>query len=634
MSEATEISLDDEIKLAFLEESAESLEPLCGYLINLEKDPLNKELINSIFRPVHSLKGNSSFFGFHRLRAFAHELESLLACMREGKCSLCPKLYDTLLRGIEELILIVARLSSGGVEVADEEKYNSLFALFTEMRTGAGQSIEVAAADRDKLIASVTERAPDLLPLLMSALSLNREDAAILTENRSPVLPEPKSVTVEEHVSNAKSLPSEKRHEMRKMMRVREEDVDNFLSSVGELLELGEAISYLNENLSDSSSAGSNRIAGELKRISQDYSKITGSLQKSVMGIRKISVKPLFAKLPKIARDVAQSRNKEIELTIRGDDLFIDKSLVEILDAPLLHIVRNAVDHGIELPNDRVASGKPPVGQVVIELSETERNFLLTIEDDGGGIRLDALSRKAIEQGLIKEGEVLSQSDIVSLIFAAGVSTAEVVTDVSGRGVGMDVVRRGIEDAGGVITVDTATGKGSLFKLELPKSVSTQIMMGLVTQVGGRQFIFSADKVKETFPCYPSDILLAMNGGNCLYRYGEHLPILNISKIFGERSEADGVGVAITAKIRGVSVVIVVDQVINVLNVVVKKLADIPIFDPMFLGAAITGDGSLALVVDLEKLLDSFLAEDRFLSSITGNLNPTSLVCTEESILQ
>lgn len=634
MTEAGAMNLDEEIKVAFLEESAESLEPLSGYLISLEKDPSNKELINSIFRPVHSLKGNSSFFGFHRLRAFAHELESLLAHMREGKCILCPKLFDTLLKGIEELIAIVARLSNGSAEVADEEKYNLLLALFTEMRTATGQSSTITTADRDKLISSVTERAPDLLPLLLSALSLSKETNINLADNSTPILADSISAASEEPIPDSKSIPAEKRHEMRKMMRVREEDVDSFLSSVGELMELGEAISYLNGHLSDAAANGSNRIASELKRISQDYSKITGTLQKSVMGIRKISVKPLFAKLPKIARDVANSKSKEIELTIKGDDLFVDKSLVEVLDAPLLHIVRNAVDHGVETPSDRVACGKPAVGQVLIELSETERNFILTIEDDGAGIRLDALNRKAVEQGLIQEGDQLSQADIVSLIFAAGVSTAEVVTDVSGRGVGMDVVRRGIEDAGGSISVETKSGKGSLFRLDLPKSVSTQIMMGLVTQVGGKQYIFSADKVKETFPCYPRDILQAMNGGSCIYRYGEHLPILNIGKIFGEEYESSEVGVAVSAKIRGMSVVIVVDQVINVLNVVVKKLADVPIFDPIFLGAAITGDGSLALVLDLEKLLDSFLAEDRFLGKIASNLNISSFVCSDELILQ
>lgn len=634
MTNASDMNLDEEIKIAFLEESAESLEPVSGYLIALEKDPSNKELINSIFRPVHSLKGNSSFFGFHRMRAFAHELESLLASMREGKCLLCPKLYETLLQGIDELTATVARLSTGGSEVVDENKYNFLLTLFTDLRTGAGQTHEFTTADREKLIASVSERAPDLLPLLTAALSLSKEVTAAAPSKSMPSVNESVSSPTEEHLSDAKSVPSEKRHETRKMMRVREEDIDSFLGSVGELLELGEAISYLNQNLNESSEISSNRVFGELKRISQDFSKVTGSRQKSVMGIRKISVKPLFAKLPKIARDVASSKGKEIELTIRGDDLFIDKSLVEILDAPLLHIVRNAVDHGIEIPGDRVASGKSPIGQVIIELSETERNFVLTIEDDGAGIRLDALSRKAIEQGLIQEGAELSQADIVSLIFAAGVSTAEVVTDVSGRGVGMDVVRRGIEDAGGVISVQTATGKGSSFKLELPKSVSTQIIMGLVTEVGGKQFIFPVDKIRETFPCYPRDVLLAMNGGNCLYRYGEHLPILNIGKIFGEESVDAEVGVAISAKIRGKSIVIVVDQVINVLNVVVKKLADVPLFDPIFMGAAITGDGSLALVVDLEKLLDSFLAQDRFLSAITGNLDRSALAYSEESLLQ
>ncbi|MCC6953503.1 MAG: chemotaxis protein CheW, partial [Deltaproteobacteria bacterium] len=563
-------------------------------LIQLEQDPTNKEIVNAIFRPVHSIKGNAAFFGFHRLREFAHELESLLVLIREGKRQVTRPLLDVTLAGVEELQSTIHRLQSGGAEVANEASFRALLERIVAAQKGDATPRMESTENFTQLRQALTQRAPDLLPLLDGMVAEDSQSVAAVSapasDAKGPVAAAAKA---------ADPKPSS-RHENTKFMRVREEDVDMFLSFVGEILTIGEALTYVERKLIEGSDPEQTRK--HLRETNREFSKVSLALQSSVMAIRRVPVKPLIQKLPKIARDVATAREKDVRVSITGDDLLIDKSVIEVIDAPLVHIVRNAVDHGIESPGVRASRGKEKTGSVRIELAETSKDLVVQIHDDGNGIPLEKLRAKAIEAGMITANQPLGEEELVSLIFSAGMSTAEQVTDISGRGVGMDVVKRSLESAGGKISIETTAEKGSSFKIVVPKTASTQIILGMITQCHDQTYVLPAERVRETFYCTHDSFSNVPGLGRCVYHQGEHLPVVDLSEIFyGERSSG-ACRVAISTKVRGIPCAIVVDQVDAVHHVVIKKLSQASIFDPCFAGASILGDGSLALVVDLDNL--------------------------------
>ncbi|MCB0333385.1 MAG: hypothetical protein KDD55_07785, partial [Bdellovibrionales bacterium] len=238
-----------------------------------------------------------------------------------------------------------------------------------------------------------------------------------------------------------------------KSMRVAEEHIDTFLSYVGELLILGEMLVYLERRLAGI--PGTNEVTSEFARLTESFSHLSNDLQKSLMSIRKVKVKTALQKVPRLVRDIAKNHGKEIRVETSGEEIEVDKSLIEMLDAPLTHMVRNAADHGIEKPDVREERGKEKTGTIFVSVSESEKFINVQVKDDGGGLNYDAIQSKAESLGLVRPGEKLTERQIVDFLFAAGVSTAKEVTDVSGRGVGMDVVKRNIEQSGGKIEVES-----------------------------------------------------------------------------------------------------------------------------------------------------------------------------------
>ncbi|MBN8524336.1 MAG: chemotaxis protein CheA [Planctomycetes bacterium] len=387
-----------------------------------------------------------------------------------------------------------------------------------------------------------------------------------------------------------------------KSMRVAEGAIDTFLHYVGELVVVGDMFRHLQTRVV--STPGMQSLAREFRRANETFSGLSNQLQTSIMGIRRVAVKPLAQKVPRLVRDVAQAIGKEIDAVIEGESVQVDKSLLDLLDAPLTHMVRNAVDHGVEMPDRREAAGKPRRGTVTVSFAEAGNHVTLTVADDGAGLNLDAIRRKAESLGLISAGAPMGEQDIINMIFASGLSTAQQVTDISGRGVGMDVVKRALEDAGGSISVTTEAGKGSAFRIKLPRGVTTQIVGGYLVRAGGSDFVLPLDRVRETFRCRPEERQAMVGKGQCIMRRDQVLPLGELSALLADRPSVwppRGLPVIIVESRRR-RIALAVEAVLGVQKVVIRRLSGLPPGAPMLSGAALLGDGHLALVLDLDQL--------------------------------
>lgn len=542
---APDSDLEREVFLGFLEESLESLSTLDSLFIKLERDPQDLTVIDAIMRPVHSLKGNAPFFGLMRIKSLAHELESLLVLVKARKIAARKAIVDHLLTGTDELRLMVERVRGGEAECHDESRVQLLIEITKQL-----------AADTSEVT---------LLP---------------------PVELPPEQVR-------------QPKGEATKHMRIPEERIDSFLEFVGETIIVGETLRHLIARLGELPiDRGIHREFVELQSV---FARQLNGLEKSVMSIRKVSVKPLLQKVPRLVRDVAVARNKDIVVEIEGDDVEVDKSLIELLDAPLTHMARNAADHGIETPEVRVSRGKSPQGIIRVRCQELEHSLQLVVEDDGGGLNYAALQQKAEAMGLIPPGATMDEADVVNLLFMAGVSTAKEVSDVSGRGVGMDVVKRAIEDAGGSITVSSEPGFRTTFTLTLRKSVITQIIQGFVVSVADHYYALPSERIIESWSLATDAPSHVAGSEPFVSRGGRVRKVVSLRNVLGistSMQQTQELAVTLQAS-PGEEIVLLVDSVIGLKQLVLRELD--PTVNPggQFTGVSIMGDGKLALVLDM-----------------------------------
>lgn len=387
-----------------------------------------------------------------------------------------------------------------------------------------------------------------------------------------------------------------------KTMRVSEESIDGFLSRVGDLDGIGEMYEHLQTRLAAADTAV---LAEEMRRVNEVLDATTARLRRSILEIRKMPLHALLQRVPRIVRDIAAPAGKEIEVRMAGEEMLVDKSIVDTLEAPLVHLVRNAADHGIETPDARQAAGKPRSGLVEITASETPDHVVLSVRDDGRGIDFAALRRQAASLGLVPAGGELSEAETVGLLFKSGVSTAPQVTEISGRGVGMDVVRRSIDAMGGKISVTTEPGRGSTFTIELPKTVGTQVLTGFIANVGGERFILPMDRIIQYFRPQSGDLRRVRGRGECVLHKGELLAVRDLGEVRGQPSErphglADGF--LIVVETNGRRIALHADDVEGIRQVVLQR-GDAPEDESgLFLGTALVGNGQTARVVDLDRL--------------------------------
>ncbi len=698
----TELNVDASLRAEFIDESIDLLSGLENLFIQLEQHPEDLDTVQAIFRPVHSIKGNSSFFNFPGVKNMAHEMETLLDLVRKKSLGVSRPMIDALLEGADALRHMLERGRQDIPEVEDVAAYEALLqrvqsarhseisvagfcrALLPRIReiqashsTGqpelhaqlneivlelerhagvaatAGSAVASSQGEPSALgrirallatplvdalpqedclrigadLASLVQQAAnedtrakmtDALDMyetfmatagfdaLLQELILERLEGAIFLAGQAPA--EPAVATVAPPAAAPKQAPSDTAHhdkkdEPGKTMRVSEHHIDTFLAYVGELLVVGDMYSHLSSRMAKFPELRG--LRNDFRRTNQTFETLSAELQKSIMSIRLVSVKGLLQRVPRIVRDVAARGNKTIDIQIEGEHIEVDKSLVDLLDAPITHMVRNAADHGIETMAVRTKAGKAPAGRIRVRIAEDGGMLSLLIEDDGAGLNYAAIQQKAESMGMVPEGKKLSDQDVIAFLFCSGVSTASEVTDVSGRGVGMDVVKGMVEEAGGNIQVNSTPGWGTRFEINVPKSVTTQIVPGFLVEAAGQRFVFPMLKVLETARINRNIVHTVAGRGRCIEHHGRVLTLFRIHDVLGltgpEPPLRDFELVVILASRQG-ELALVVDNVLGVQKVVLRRIQGLPCMSEAVAGGALMGDTSVALILDVDKL--------------------------------
>ncbi|MCS6971131.1 MAG: chemotaxis protein CheA [Planctomycetes bacterium] len=546
--------LNDLVK-EFLVESSENLDRLDQEFLQLEQDPGNRELLASIFRTIHTVKGTSGFFGFERLQRVAHAGENLLAKLRDGVLELDDARSDALLRTVDAIRAILAEIERTGSEGSQE--YAELIA---ELEALTAQPGAVVAVNRPAT--AILQPTPEAKPAT----------SAISAQPRTQAQTQTVALTEQS-------------------LRVDVRVLDRLMNLVGELvLTRNQILQHLGHS------------QGALAAIGKRLDGITSQLQEEVMKTRMQPIEAVWGKLPRVVRDLARQLGKQVRLEMEGKETELDRSIIESIRDPLTHMVRNAIDHGIETPEQRRAAGKPAEGCLLLRAYHEGGKVTLEVRDDGRGIDPAKVRAKAVEKGLISraQAERMSDKEAIELIFAPGFSTAEQVTNVSGRGVGMDVVRNNIEKIGGNVDIASVIGQGTTITIKIPLTLA--IIPALIVACGGDRFAIPQVNLVELVRIEKDKAAAAIEDvyGAPVYRLrGRLLPIIDLAKelqIPAQERQALNI-VVLQADEHQFG--LIVDEVLDTGEIVVKPLDKQLKSLSVYAGATIMGDGSVALILDV-----------------------------------
>jgi two-component system, chemotaxis family, sensor kinase CheA len=601
--------MSDDIVREFLVESAENLDRLDRELIQLEKDPGNRDTLASIFRTIHTIKGTCGFLGFTKLESVAHVGENLLSRLRDGALALNPEMTTVLLRMVDAIRQMLQSVESIGNE--GERNDQELIATLTRLQQTPQQAVskdgpsapvsppQAAAttantASPPSRDGDSSERAGAPTSSPATSLPLASEDGQPTNQEPSPERsPAPSTAPAEA----SQAQPANRGSASESSIRVDVGLLDKLMNLVGELVLARNQILQVTNTLKD---------AG-LLAPTQRLNLITTELQEGVMKTRMQPIGNIWSKFPRTVRDVASACDKQVRIEMEGKETELDKTIIEAIKDPLTHIVRNSVDHGIETPEKRVAAGKPPEGRLSLRAYHEGGQVNIEISDDGAGLDLEKLRRKAIEKGLItpEQSARMSEREAVSLIFLPGFSTAEKVTNVSGRGVGMDVVKTNIEKIGGTVDVQSKIGKGTTIRMKIPLTLA--IIPALIVTSGGDRYAIPQISLLELVRLEGQDVKdrIEQIQGVPVYRLrGRLLPLVYLNRELRVQSahkndaEASAVNIVVLqADERQFG--LVVDEINDTEEIVVKPLGKQLKGIKSFAGSTIMGDGRVALILDV-----------------------------------
>ncbi|UIF89599.1 chemotaxis protein CheA [Cupriavidus sp. UYPR2.512] len=641
----------------FFEEAEELLVEMEQLLLGLDLESPDPEHLNAIFRAAHSIKGGAATFGFAALTETTHIFENLLDRTRRQELALTRTIIDTFLE-TKDVLQDQLNAYRNGTE-PDPETLARICAVLQQLAqeaaghagadapapapapvaatppaaaaTGGGlkiRLIRVSASDQALLreeLANLGEitgqqevngelvvwlntqcSADDIIAVCCFVIDLDQ----IVIEAEAPAsapavveAPAPAPVPAAAAPAAAAAAPAAAREKAKPQasaahgegsIRVPTEKVDQIINLVGELVitqsMLAQTASALDPVLFDRLFSG----MGQLERNARD-------LQEAVMSIRMMPMDYVFSRFPRLVRDLASKLGKQIDLVTFGKATELDKSLIERIIDPLTHLVRNSLDHGIETPDKRVAAGKDPTGQLILSAQHHGGNIVIEVSDDGGGLNRERILAKAIQNGL-PVSETITDEEVWQLIFAPGFSTAEVVTDVSGRGVGMDVVKRNIQEMGGHVQISSRPGLGTTIRIVLPLTLA--ILDGMSVKVGEETFILPLNCVMESLQPKAEDVHTAANSDRVMHVRGEYLPLLEMHRVFNVAGalQEPTQGIAVILQAEGKRFALLVDQLIGQHQVVLKNLETNYRKVPCISAATILGDGSVALIVDVGAL--------------------------------
>lgn len=697
----------DTIRAIFVEEATEIIEKLDVDIINYEEDPLNKELLNELFRGVHTLKGSANSFGFSRLGGFVHHFEDILDYYREGETSVpihsidifltavdviketlwlevngdegIPSNYDPTLESIKELLKF-KNVTQEAVEMVNlAEEFGEIEEAISENKNEEtsikiGSAMEMPLVEDGNFLYKITlkldsdiyHRGYDhgrFFQLLNEKGKIHQsgwkllevpkiEDIDVeinywgevtlyLESNHSVdsieevflfIEPEEFSITLVENEKNEpiekqivkdeevvpkidvvaekktsaggkKEEPNEsiyteprrRKDDIRSFVKIDTQKLDELFDSVGEMV--------ITQNFVAENEEIKRLHSPSLTRTIENLSKITRLIQNRVMALRMVPVQDTFDKMKRVARDASRKVNKDIELKIEGEDTEVDKTMVDSLSDPLIHIIRNAIDHGIEATSEeRIAQGKNPKGHVCLRAYHKAGNIAIEVRDDGRGINKDKVYAKALERGIISEDDVLSDQQIYGLIMRAGFSTADIVSDISGRGVGLDVVRSSIEKLQGKVEIDSKMGEGSVFTILLPLTLA--IIDGMIVKSEGDIFIIPTLSVVESFIPAKSIVHTAKNKGEFVDLRGEMIPVLRLNEVLGINDKRPEIweSTLICVESEEGKYALLIDDLVGRQQVVIKPLGKALAKLEGITGGAVMGNGDIALILNIDAL--------------------------------
>jgi len=581
---------DREILIEFVAESLENLATIEVDLIHLEENPDDLETINDIFRPFHTIKGVSGFLGLDKINRLSHSLENLLDKARNGQIKIEETIIDIILESVDTLTKLVL-----GVREALENDTSP------DIGLNIAPLVE-RIEERNYRSAKVADKPLGEIMIEKGVLSQDLMGDILEEQKRDPdkkfgeILVEKGAVGSKEVISALRDQKKFGRKAIDLHVKVDTKKLDTLVDMTGELII---AHSMLKGNASILSTTDQ-----KLSQLLDQINQITSTLQKTTMSMRMVPVKSTFQKMVRLVRELAKSSGKEVGLRMKGEDTEIDRNMVDELYEPLVHMIRNSIDHGIEPPDEREKAGKDRRGTIQLRAYHRGGNIVIEIEDDGKGLDKNGILENARKNNIINVDSNLTDSDIYNLIFQPGFSTAKKVTDISGRGVGMDVVKRAIEKLRGRVEITSRPGKGSMFLIRLPLTLA--IIEGLLVRVGQERYIIPALMILESFLPNKNQYVTVEGKGEVIVSRDDLIPLIRLDRLFGFQGDAinpwDGLVVAVEHD--GEKRALLIDELLGKEEVVIKSLGESLKDTKGIAGGAIMGDGRVGLILDIPGIIE------------------------------
>jgi two-component system chemotaxis sensor kinase CheA len=632
-----------EIFESFVVETREILEKLDLELVELEKRTDDTNLLNQIFRSFHTVKGTAGFLGLVKMQTVTHRCEDILNKLRKGEVKLNSELMDGILQGFDTMKLLMDTIENNKNEdVETDDVINTLDNLIKSIESGefgtggtteqqpTSQPVETDVAE-EKHSEVVEEKIEEKVEEPQNVEEVHEEtvdeeaeeevepevEAKQETEDKKEEKPAEQAVVKVEAPKAAPATPKTEQPKQQTQqtaasskqvdnsIRVDVERLDQLLNIVSELVLGRNRLAQVNTEMQAEHEG--TKLAKDLFEAYRQIDLMTTELQLAVMKTRMIKIGKVFNKYPRVVRDLCRETKKDIQLLIYGEDTELDKTLIEEINDPLVHLIRNAVDHGIETPQERVAKGKNPQGTVILAAEHEGNNINITIQDDGKGMDPEVIKRKAIEKGLISKEKAndLNKNEIFNLIFLPGFSTAEKITNISGRGVGMDVVKTNVTKLRGTIQIDSEVGKGTKIVIKLPLTLA--IIQGLLVRVKTETVVIPLSSVIEVVRVAPEEIY-TINQNEVIRIRNSVLSLLKIEDILYDDLNVDDTEkkwqyvVIISAGDRKYG--IRVDELIGQKEIVIKSLGSYLGNIEGLAGATIMGDGKVVMILDIGDLVN------------------------------
>lgn len=608
MDEALQRDEMQEIIDEFIAESSELMDNVIQDIVVIEQSQ-DEEIVNSIFRAVHTIKGTSSFLGFNALSQLAHKAEDVLGVIRKGEMAIDQTVADILLESFDLMKLMIEDIRDQGSENQDA---SAVIVKLTDLLNPARKDAAPQPEETKKIGEILVEE---------NIITKSELDDVLKKQETEKDKKVGEIAVEEKYITETqlnKALVKQKTPKMEEQsIRIDVKKLDELMNLVGELV-LGKNRLILVNSMAKKGEE-SETVFDNLTDITNYIEVITNELQLSVMRARLVPVSKVFNKIPRMVRDLCSEFGKDIELKVEGEETELDRSLIEALTDPLIHIIRNSVDHGVELPEERTKKGKRAKGLLSIKAYNEGNHVIIEVYDDGKGVNIQAVKDKVKEKGLMNEAELasLSPKEAMNLIFIPGLSTAQKISKVSGRGVGMDVVRTNIEKMNGQAHIDSEEGKWTKLTIKLPLTLA--IMRALIVKVEEELFAIPLNTVTELVKL-KEGLIKTVDKNEVLVLRNTVIPVVDLSKAFLMQSPEDGSGYVVICSIGEKILGIKVNSVIGQEEVVIKPLGEFLKDIKGISGATIRGDGKVILILDIPSVILNYTMHRKATAQIQAQM--------------